>query len=153
MTASLALQRGTQVALFIIATAGIVASYRLGLWGMEGPGSGLFPMLSSLLLLICVGIRLAIPGPETAPEEPVNWPRLGWYTASLVIYTVLFLYTGFAIGTAVGVFVLMRFAEERPVLPAIVASLIATAICILIFDYLLAVPMPYGPLQFLKFWM
>lgn len=153
MTASHALKKGTQVALFIIGAAGVIASYRLGLWGMEGPGSGLFPLIASLLLLVCVTIRIALPGEVDADEEPVNWSRLGWYAASLVTYTVLFLYTGFLISTVAGVFILMRFAEGRPVLSALIASLIATALCILLFDYLLAVPLPYGPLQSLKFWM
>ena len=152
ISANAIIPRATQVVLIITAVAGILGSLRLGLWSRGSPGPGLFPLVASIMLLVCVGIRVILPTTEVE-DEPVNWRRVSLYSVGIIALVVLFMTTGFVIGIVVGTFIIMHFAEEQKVLPSLVASLLITLACIALFDYFLRVPLPYGPLQPLKFWM
>lgn len=130
-----------------LAVAFGVGSLKLGFWDHGIPGSGLMPMIASLALLPLAVVLLvqAIRGREGrgAGEGfqllPIATLVLLWtYVAALPCF-------GFAIPTAVMLFILVKFIYGRGLLPALLVSLLVTAGGAVLFSMFLDTPIEVWP--------
>ncbi|UPY36277.1 tripartite tricarboxylate transporter TctB family protein [Sediminicoccus sp. KRV36] len=133
-------------------------SLALGLGGPGGPGSGLFPLLSALLIImggagvLLRDLRRAGPNEELAERF---WMARG---AALRVGLLILVMTGmilavpslgFALSGAIGLPLLFRtIAPHSPWWFALLVGAVAAAIVHLLFAVLLGTPLPRGPLGF-----
>ncbi|MEJ3654186.1 tripartite tricarboxylate transporter TctB family protein [Actinomycetes bacterium KLBMP 9759] len=119
------------------------------------PGPALFPgIVGGLLVLfgLVLAVRSAVRRTEDADGAPLgSIPRgrlnalavLGFIVAYLLLADLL----GFALTTAPLLFLLMWLLGTRPLVAA-VSALATTVVVVLMFQQLLLVPLPTGPLGF-----
>ena len=145
----------TVVGLAGIALAGMTGGLRLGLWSDEDPGAGLFPFFCAAMLVAFLLIRLArgrkglTPVMEPGAKNPV---RLALYVAALVTVALLFDALGFPLAAAIALLLVLISAEKVPPIRAVAISACMVAATVILFDYALNVPLPWGPLASFRFW-
>ncbi len=130
-----------------LAVAFGVGSLKLGFWDHGIPGSGLMPMIASLALLPLAFILLvqAIRGREGRGEGE------GFQLLPIATLVLLWVYVaalprlGFAIPTAVMLFILVKFIYGRGLLPALLVSLLVTAGGVMLFSMFLDTPIQVWP--------
>ena len=146
---------------FLLGLALCQQSVALGLGGPGGPGSGLFPLLSGLLMGAGgagLMIRHVLTGGRPVPGEEIAeqfWPAQGAMlrVGALIIVLVLMILAvpmlGFALTGAAGLPVLFRvIAPEAPWWKAILVGALAAGGVHLLFAVALGTPLPRGPLGF-----
>ena len=145
----------TVVGLAGIAIAGMTGGLRLGLWSDEEPSAGLFPFFCAAMLLAFLVFRLArgrtglTPVMEPGAKNPV---RLALYVAALVAMASLFDALGFPLAAAIALVLVLIFAERVPPVRAAAISACMLVATVILFDFALNVPLPWGPLASLRFW-
>lgn len=133
-------------------------SRALGLGGPGGPGSGLFPLLAALLIILgALGVlfqdlRRGSPSDEVAERF---WMargaamRVGLLILVMVGMMLAVPHLGFALSGALGLPLLFRtIAPHSPWWFALLVGAIAAAVVHLLFAVLLGTPLPRGPLGF-----
>jgi len=112
------------------------------------PGPRLFPMLASILLVICgIGLLIKTPGEDTVFLTKEQWKRYGkLFLAFLAYYAGLYL-VGFVVSTPIILFVMMTmFAGPKK--PSLVIRLLYSVgialILFLAFEKLFKFPLPSG---------
>ena len=134
------------VALVVVAlgAAGLVGSLSLGAGSAGNPGSGTWPMLVSLLLIV-LGLALLPAVRRTADAERFTGPS--WLVlvglATMVGFVVLIPVIGFEIPAALLAFVWLRFLGHESWRSSIITSLAVVVAFYLIFVAALAVPIPH----------
>jgi hypothetical protein len=140
------------VGLAVVATAAGVGSWRLGLGDVHNPGPGFMPFAAAAALGLMALVRLAL---LTAPREggrvsaaPFPRPRLGVVAAvlgSLIGFGAVIDTLGFAVSTAVLLFVLFALVAGRRWWVAVAAALAVATAASLLFRAL-GLQLPRGPL-------
>jgi hypothetical protein len=135
----------------------------LGLAGPGGPGSGLFPMISGLLIAVPGAVLLigqalrggggaAMPSGDLAPRfwgAPGAARRVGLLVAVVAVMILVLPHLGFAVTGALGLPLLYRtVAPEARWWVAVLVGVLASAAVHLLFGVLLGTPLPRGPLGF-----
>jgi hypothetical protein len=134
------------VALVVVAlgAAGLVGSLSLGAGTPEKPGSGTWPMLISVVLIV-LGLALLPAIRRTDDAERFGGPS--WLVlvglATMVVFVVLIPVIGFEIPTALLAFVWLRFLGHETWRSSIITSLGVVVAFYLIFVAALAVPIPH----------
>ena len=151
-----ALKTGARLAtllLLALALVGLWQSSQLERWSIEGPGPGLFPLMVSIVFVALALIVLIWPGraastedgdTELIDEATRRQTRRSFaiYMASLLVLAAGSAFAGFTV-TAVAVSVLIvRFAEGRSWVAALVYGLACAAIGLIGFGWLLRVDLP-----------
>ena len=138
---------------FWIALGAAAASYAwtLGVIGPAGPGSGLFPLIASVIIL-GAGIVLMVQRSSIAPNPgfprgAALW-RVGGVIAGLALMAFGIPYLGFAITGAITMLILLRTVEQSSWIVSIVLALVSVAVVMLLFGRLLGMPLPRGPWGF-----
>ena len=133
-------------------------SWALGLGGPGGPGSGLFPLLAALLIILG-GLGVLIQdlrrGRSGADMAERFWMargaalRVGLLILVMVGMILAVPHLGFALSGALGLPLLFRtIAPRSPWWFALLVGAIAAALVHLLFAVLLGTPLPRGPLGF-----
>lgn len=132
-------------------------SWRLGLSGPGGPGSGLFPLLAAGLIA-AGGLGVALRGGRPAAGEEREerfWPargaplRVGLLLAVTIAMALAVPRLGFALTGALGLPLLFKsIAPRAPWWAALTLGAAAAALVHLLFATLLGTPLPRGPLGF-----
>lgn len=140
---------GGLAALFLVAVAAIVRGVQYGLATEDGPGPGLFPVLSGLLAgggCVAVGFEMfrATAAPGEARDGALPTPgRLLGYAAIIVIWPLLLQPLGYALSSGLALLALLRVGGLSWARSLAFAAL-AVAGSVLLFSTLLEVPLP-GP--------
>jgi len=144
----------TRLALAIIALAGMAGGYRLGLWTNDEPGAGLFPLLAAASLLLFVGMRAFQGRVATASgaEPAANLRRPAFYVVALLALALPMPYLGFPLAAQIALLIVLLLAERQSPIRSLVISTSMIVATVILFDYGLKVPLPWGPLAGLRFW-
>jgi putative tricarboxylic transport membrane protein len=136
------------VVLIAIAVIGFSGALSLGLWQGPMPGSGLFPLISSVLLAILALIDFAARLRSSAAVAPkLSWRRPAVYVASLLVFACSMTPLGFFLAATLGTGIALRFAERRPWRVTVAVTLCAVAGVWALFELVLGVPLPHAPFE------
>ena len=116
-------------------------------------GPNLFPQILSICLCICAIVLIvnATQGKSLAKEDSIHlhgFVRMIISIAMCVGYLFLMQLIGFAIGTAVFLFVLMMFIGQKGLIKRITSSVAVSLVVWAIFRYFLVIPLPTGIFEF-----
>jgi hypothetical protein len=149
-----------------LAALGLLAAAAVGLWqaaglerwSFEGPGPGLFPLLTGG---VCAALALLValfPGRAASADDGEGDPpddagdavatrRFMLYALALLLLAVGPAYLGIALSAIVISVLLIRYAEGRSWRAALVYGICAALIALVGFGWLLRVDLPAGPLE------
>lgn len=113
------------------------------------PGSRLFPVMASILLIVCgVGVLLSAgKSKDKVFLLPQGWKKLGAAFGLMIGYTLALKYLGFVISTPVFLYfvVTMLAGEEKVVVwKKILYSVVVTGLTWYIFQKILSMNLPSG---------
>ena len=128
------------LALAAAAIAALFFAREHELWSFGAPGAGLLPVVAAVLLLVLSLLVLRERPPADA--EPVDRPRIFKYGAGLLALPPAILAVGMLPALGVFVLLMLRLAEGARWRTALVVAVASTALCWLLFVYLLHVPLP-----------
>lgn len=117
----------------------------LGLIGPSGPESGLFPLLSALIVM---GAGLALWAREPLQPELPRGPalrRVAGVVVGLAVMAAALPYAGFAVTGALTMLVLLRTAGNSGWVESLLLSLASVAAVLWIFGHVLGMVLPRGP--------
>jgi putative tricarboxylic transport membrane protein len=144
--------------LIFLLLAGAIAAMILHAPGVRetvGPGPYFFPAISAFLIgglsLTLLLKSLRQPG-SAQPQGPVAgkkmWRRIFWIVLWCVIYTATLERLGYILSTTLTTFALLSYFTWKAWTFNIVASVATPLLIYFLFDVLLKVHMPKGPLGF-----
>ncbi len=137
----------------LLALVGVEESLRLPLGSWQRPAPGLFPLLLSLvlaglaltLLLVALGTHATAPPGQSSTACPT---RVWWTIVSLLAFYALLERLGFLITSFLLLFFLLRAIAGRRWLVTLAIGVGASLSSYLVFDRLLKLPLPRGPIGF-----
>lgn len=127
----------------LVGAAGVLGSIQLGIGEFTDPGSGMWPLVISSVIVAC-SIALLIGGRRFWDAEAFSATSLHvlYATASLIVYALALPYAGFEIPTILLVFFWMKvIGRERWPISIILPVAMTTALWLL-FVLLLRIPLP-----------
>lgn len=134
------------VALVVVAlgAAALVGSLSLGAGSTDKPGSGTWPLVISVVLIL-LGVALGFTARSTADAERFTRPSLSVLAgiATMVVFVVLIPVIGFEIPTGLLAFVWLRFLGHESWRSSIITSIGVVVAFYLIFVAALSVPIPH----------
>ena len=141
-------ERALNVIWLVLGTAVAMQAWSLGVLGPQGPGSGLFPFVSGILVA-AAGLALML--------RPVEWVKTPAWPDRTGALRVLGIVVGLAVMAAgldqigfvaagvLTMIVLMRFVERAGWAGSIALSVGSVAATVWLFDWTLGMPLPRGP--------
>ena len=133
---------------FWILLGGAAAAYAwtLGLIGPSGPESGLFPLISALIIM-GAGSVLLLKGSKGTPRFPrgAALRRVAGIVAALAFMAIALPYTGFALTGALTMMILLRTTGDTSWPGSIALALASVALVVWLFGHVLGMPLPRGP--------
>ncbi len=137
----------------LLALLGVEESLRLPLGSWQRPAPGLFPLLVSLVLaglvLTLLLVTLATHATAQPEESPAARPTKVWWTlVSLLAFYALLERLGFLITSFLLLFFLLRAIAGQRWRVTLAISVGASLSSYLVFDRLLKLPLPRGPIGF-----
>lgn len=138
---------------FIVLSIAIcLESYNLGIGSFMDPKSGLFPLISGLLMGIFSVIKLIInlfsEEKNYGPEAARYLKRISLLAISLLAYAVLMTKLGFVISTFLLIVFLLKVIESKPLYIVLSLAVAVTGFIYLIFKTWLGIPLPVGFIGF-----
>lgn len=135
---------------FWILLGAAVAAYalRLGLIGPSGPESGLFPLISALIVMAAGSVLFARASTRTtAPQFPrgAALRRIAGIVAGLAVMAVALPHAGFALTGALTMMILLRTTGDTSWLGSIALALASVASVLWLFGHVLGMTLPRGP--------
>jgi putative tricarboxylic transport membrane protein len=131
-----------------IAVAAIMVVYGHGLaapFAYEPVGPRAFPLIAAAIIAVCGVILVLKPSPAESPEHPMPGRAITALSGSLLAYALLFQPVGFVIATTVlMVPIAMIFGAKW--WQGAVTGLVLAVSSFLLFDRVLDVVLPVGPL-------
>lgn len=120
-------------------------AWTLGLTGPSGPESGLFPLLSALIVM-AAGLALLARKPlqPRLPRGPAL-RRVAGVVVGLAVMAAALPYAGFAVTGAITMLVLLRTAGNSGWVESVLLSLASVAAVLWIFGHVLGMVLPRGP--------
>lgn len=146
------------LAVFAVAVVGLWQASSLERWSFEGPGPGLFPLMAGGACALLALVVALVPGRAAAGEaddaEPIaTGPgragdrRFACYLAALAFLAVAPGMLGITVSAIVISVLLIRVAEGRSWLAALIYGVAAALIALVGFGWLLRVDLPSGPIE------
>jgi len=124
----------------------IVVSLIIGFGTLEKPGSGLFPFLVGLL--ICIQSLIVLFKQKTGSNKPLfhkfEMKNLFLMGVTFALWIILMPYLGYLLTTFIVVFSFSKILRLEGWVKPLVLSIGTTALCYLLFDYLLYLDLPRG---------
>jgi putative tricarboxylic transport membrane protein len=123
-------------------------AWTLGLTGPSGPESGLFPLISGLIIMgagIVLAMRAStrVPAPEFPRGAALR--RIAGIVAALAFMAIALPYAGFALTGALTMLVLLRTTGDAGWAGSIGLALASVAAVLWIFGHVLGMALPRGP--------
>lgn len=107
----------------------------------EPVGPKAFPLLLTVLMIICVAYILLKPDPDPPWPERSLAVKLAVMVLALAVYGALYIQLGFILSTALAVLAIGRLYEGSWVQSAVAAVGLSLGLYV-VFEYLLDVPLP-----------
>jgi hypothetical protein len=132
----------------LFAAAAVALSMRLPLGTALEPMPGLVPLIASSFLLVVslVQVVLSLRGKEEFDGMGENWKRPAALIVGLFFYSFSLNYIGYILATLALSILIMKVLEPKAWLEPILVSLGLTTFSYVLFDRLLEVNLPEGPL-------
>jgi putative tricarboxylic transport membrane protein len=123
-------------------------AWTLGLTGPSGPESGLFPLITGLIIMgagIVLAVRAStrVPAPEFPRGAALR--RIAGIVAGLAFMAIALPYAGFALTGALTMLVLLRTTGDTGWAGSITLALASVAAVLWIFGHVLGMALPRGP--------
>jgi hypothetical protein len=123
-------------------------AWTLGLTGPSGPESGLFPLITGLIIMgagIVLAMRAStrVPAPEFPRGAALR--RIAGIVAALAFMAIALPYAGFALTGALTMLVLLRTTGDAGWAGSIGLALASVAAVLWIFGHVLGMALPRGP--------
>jgi putative tricarboxylic transport membrane protein len=141
-------ERAVNVFWIALGAAGAAYSYTLGLAGPSGPESGLFPLISAIIIMLMGIVLLAWPASRAAsPEYPPGaaLARVVGVVGGLAFMAFGLPYFGFAITGAITMMILLRAVERARWWESVALSLASVVVVTWLFGDILGMALPRGP--------
>jgi putative tricarboxylic transport membrane protein len=141
-------ERAVNVFWIALGAAGATYSYTLGFVGPSGPESGLFPLISALIIILAVIALLAWPASRAAlPEYPrgAALARVLGVVSGLAFMSFGIPFLGFAVAGAITMVILLRTVERAPWWESVALSLASVVVVTWLFGDILGMALPRGP--------
>jgi putative tricarboxylic transport membrane protein len=143
------------LALMVIASVVMIASYRLGAgWAKDvGPDSGYFPFYVALIMFTTSGVTLLQHLLSRRPDGEGSFIERGELVMVLqvlvpmTIFVVLSIYIGIYISMALFIGFFMMWHGRYPVYKTIPVALAVPVVLFVIFEVWFLVPLPKGPFE------
>lgn len=120
-------------------------AWTLGLTGPSGPESGLFPLLSALIVMAAGLVLLARKPLEPKLPRGPALRRVAGVVVGLAVMAAALPYAGFAVTGAITMLVLLRTAGNSGWVESVLLSLASVAAVLWIFGHVLGMVLPRGP--------
>ena len=120
-------------------------AWTLGLTGPSGPESGLFPLLSALIVM---GAGLVLSARKSLDPKLPRGPalrRVAGVVVGLAVMAAALPYAGFAVTGALTMLVLLRTAGNSSWVESVMLSLASVVALLWIFGHALGMVLPRGP--------
>jgi putative tricarboxylic transport membrane protein len=123
-------------------------AWTLGLTGSSGPESGLFPLITGLIIMgagIVLAMRAStrVPAPEFPRGAALR--RIAGIVVALAFMAIALPYAGFALTGALTMLVLLRTTGDAGWAGSIGLALASVAAVLWIFGHVLGMALPRGP--------
>jgi putative tricarboxylic transport membrane protein len=141
-------ERAVSVFWIALGAAGAAYSYTLGLAGPSGPESGLFPLLSALIIMLAGILLLAWPASRVAaPEYPrgAALARVLGVVGGLGFMAFGIPFLGFAVTGGITMMILLRTVERARWWESVTLSLASVVVVTWLFGDILGMALPRGP--------
>jgi putative tricarboxylic transport membrane protein len=129
----------------------------LSVWGPDGPGSGLVPFATGLIIGVC-GLLLFLSewlkgsrkkgAAESFWEHPEAWKRILGLLAGFFAMAFLMPLLGFLLSSILVMFFLIQVVERQKVIKVILIALISCIPIYLFFNLIFEIRLPKGILSF-----
>jgi putative tricarboxylic transport membrane protein len=144
-------ERALNVFWIVLGAAAAAYSWTLGVIGPSGPESGLFPLITSLIIM-GAGLVLLLQWSANAvapgfPRGPAAWRVLG-VLAGLALMAGAMPHLGFAVTGALTMLILLRTVENSSWLESVLLAIGSVAVISWLFGRVLGMPLPRGPWGF-----
>lgn len=145
------IERGVNALWVTVGAVGAKMAWDMGLMGRDGPESGFFPFVASMLMLVA-GMALMVMRKHRAVD--IDWPdvpggmRVGGVCVGLAVIAFLLPIAGFALSGVLTMLILMKAVERATWTQATILSVVSVAVVIGLFGKLLGMPLPRGPWGF-----
>lgn len=142
------LERALNAVWIALGLAAAAYAWTLGLVGPSGPESGLFPLISALIVAAAGSVLLARPSTRaSAPQFPrgAALRRVAGIVAGLALMAIALPYAGFALTGAVTMMILMRTTGDTGWIGSIALALASVACVLWLFGHVLGMALPRGP--------
>lgn len=142
---------------FVFSLIIIVESYRLDVGTLHSPQAGFLPFLASITLAILsltlfilrILKKVEVQRKEETPSLNIkNLPKVLYVGLSIFIYAILLNYLGFIIDTILFIGFLLVIIEPQKWYTVVIVAFTTSLISYLLFNVLLRVQLPIGPLGF-----
>jgi putative tricarboxylic transport membrane protein len=142
------LERTLSAFWILLGAAAAAYAWTLGLIGSSGPESGLFPLISALIIMGAGIVLLVRPATHTTtPEFPrgAALRRIAGIVVALAVMAVALPHAGFALTGALTMMILLRTTGDTSWLGSIVLALASVALVLWLFGHVLGMALPRGP--------
>jgi len=133
----------------ILAAVGIIIvieSLNIGFGTLKAPGSGLFTFLAGLLIILPNFVMII--RPKATKSEIVfdryTFKNFLYMAITLVLWIILMPLLGYIVITFIATFVLSKIMKLERWLKPLLLSIGTTALCYVLFDYILYLDLPRG---------
>jgi putative tricarboxylic transport membrane protein len=141
-------ERALNIFWVFLGAAAAADAWTLGIVGSSGPDSGLFPLISALIVM-GAGVVLLLQSPEAAAAP--NFPRaaalgrvLG-VSAGLAFMAISIPFLGFAVAGFVTMIILLRAVDKSSWVFAVSFAFLSVAVVVWLFGRVLGMTLPRGP--------
>jgi len=146
----LTIDRAAGGALVIIGLVTLWESRQYPLGSLHRPGPSYMPVMLALLLIV-FGLALAVMGARSGRMSEVSWHE--WRHAVAIFSACAFAAwgldrLGYRLTVAVVMLFLLRVLERKGIVITLAMTVVVAGGSFLLFDTLLRVPLPRGPLGF-----
>lgn len=142
------LERTLNAFWILLGAAAASYAWTLGLIGSSGPESGLFPLITALIIMGAGIVLLVRPATHaTTPEFPrgAALRRIAGVVVALAVMALALPYAGFALSGALTMMILLRTTGDTGWLGSIALALASVALVLWLFGHLLGMALPRGP--------
>lgn len=138
------------IVVFALGIAILWQGRTLAFGSLRNPGSGMFPALIGVLMLVLSGMLVAVP-PKTDSRSPFSGKvlvRVGSVFAALVLYAFLLETLGFLLVSLVLTVFLFAVFDSNKYRFAVLKAFVLTGLAYVLFEILLKSNLPRGLLSF-----
>ena len=141
-------ERAVNAFWILLGAAAAAYAWTLGLMGSSGPESGLFPMITALIIMGAGIVLFVRPSTRaTAFQFPraAALRRIAGIVAGLAVMAVALPHAGFALTGALTMVILLRTTGDTGWLGSIALALASVALVLWLFGHVLGMTLPRGP--------